>query len=283
MALIIKPHTSRYIFSATKRPTFFEYIIKNLIEGIHYRFVLSNFVGTNLSSRYRRSFLGFLWSLLNPLLTMLIMALVFSSLYKLPFQEFVFYLFSGLLPWNFIANTLNAGANSIISSEGYLKKVYLPAMIFPLTTLGVEMVNFVFSMVSMFLLMLLFGAKFTYSLLLLPFAFVPLLLFLFGLVLIFSVVTVYFRDFSHILGIILVATLYLTPIFYQLSFLSVELQQWLVYNPFYHFVNLFHLIIYEGQFPELFEWGLCLLLASISAVTGLWVLYKKENSLIYRL
>lgn len=270
-------------FDAEKKDGIFEFISRNVREIYIYRYALFNFVSTNLSTRYRRSTIGFFWSLLNPLFTMSIMAIVFSSLFKLPFSDFSIYLFSGLLPWNLITASLLGGAMSIINNESYLKKVYIPKLLFPLVTMGVELFNFLFSLLSLFILALLFGAVLGYSLLFLPFALILLLVFLFGLNMINSVVTVYFRDFSHILQIGLLGLFYLTPILYRVSFVSPILFSFIKFNPFYYFINLFHLIIKEATIPAFADWLPCIILALVSNIAGLIVFQKKENDLIYRL
>ncbi len=270
-------------YDASKSIGMIEFISRNIRELIVYRYALYNFVSTNLSSRYRRSTIGFLWSLLNPLFTMVIMAVVFSSLYKVPFSEFSLYLFSGLLPWNLVTSSLLGGSMSIILAEGYLKKVYLPKIVFPLVTLGVEITNFMFSLVSLFILALFFGAKLGWSLLLLPFALLLLSLFLLGMILLLSILTVFFRDLSHILQIGLLGLFYLTPILYPISFLSGRLLNFIKFNPFYYFINLFHLIVYEATLPSWFDWGVCLGLTVVSLILGVLVFQKKEQDVIYRL
>lgn len=270
-------------FDASKSSGLIEFISRNIRELIVYRYALYNFVSTNLSSRYRRSTIGFLWSLLNPLFTMVIMAIVFSSIYKMPFTEFSLYLFSGLLPWNLVTSSLVGGSMSIILAEGYLKKVYIPKIVFPLVTLGVEMTNFLFSLVSLFVLTFFFGAKLGWSLLLLPFALLLLSLFLLGLILLLSILTVFFRDMSHILGIGLLGLFYLTPVIYPISFLSGKLLILIKFNPFYYFITLFHLIIYEATPPGWFEWLVCIGLTAVSLILGVVVFQKKEQDVIYRL
>ena len=270
-------------FDASKSSGLIEFISRNIRELIVYRYALYNFVSTNLSSRYRRSTIGFLWSLLNPLFTMVIMAIVFSSIYKMPFTEFSLYLFSGLLQWNLVTSSLVVGSMSIILAEGYLKKVYIPKIVFPLVTLGVEMTNFLFSLVSLFVLTFFFGAKLGWSLLLLPFALLLLSLFLLGLILLLSILTVFFRDMSHILGIGLLGLFYLTPVIYPISFLSGKLLILIKFNPFYYFITLFHLIIYEATPPGWFEWLVCIGLTAVSLILGVVVFQKKEQDVIYRL
>lgn len=270
-------------FDASKKTGIFEFIALNIRELIIFRHALYNFISTQLSSRYRRSTIGFLWSLLNPLFTMLIMALVFSSLYKLPFKGFSLYLFSGLVAWNLTTASLMSGANSLINSEAFLKKIYIPKVLFPLVALGVEVINFLFSLISLFLLAFLLGSTFGLSLILLPVALLLLSIFLFGLVLMVSIFTVFFRDLVHILQIVLLGLFYLTPILYQKEMLTVQMQSILEYNPFYHFVNLFHMMIYQAISPTWADWQPCILLAVISLCLGLIVFHRKENDVIYRL
>jgi ABC-2 type transport system permease protein/lipopolysaccharide transport system permease protein len=270
-------------YDASKNAGIVEFLSLNIREIFIFRYSLYNFVSTNLSSRYRRSAIGFLWSLLNPLFTMIIMAVVFSTLYKLSFAQFSLYLFSGLLPWNLITSSLLGGSMAIISAEGYLKKVYIPKIIFPLVTLGVEITNFMFSLVSLFMLAFLFGAKLGWSMLLLPVALLLLSMFLFGLIMLLSILTVFFRDLAHILQIGLLGLFYLTPIIYPLSRISGGLLDVIKFNPFYYFINLFHLIIYEAAIPGLFDWLICLGLTVISMVLGVVVFQQKEKDVIYRL
>lgn len=270
-------------FDASQKSNLIEFLSRNFRELILFRYALYNFINTNLSSRYRRSVIGFFWSLLNPLLTMIIMAIVFSSLYKLPFTEFSLYLFSGLLPWNLITASLLSGSTSLITAELYLKKVYIPKILFPLVTLGVEIANFFFSLASLFILTFLLGSNFSWSLILLPAALLVLGVFLFGLILMISMTTVYFRDLSHILQIGLLGLFYFTPVLYKVSMLTEWLQNIVKYNPFYYFINLFHIIIYEAKFPSLAEWLPCVLLSLVSICLGIVIFQKKENDVIYRL
>jgi ABC-type polysaccharide/polyol phosphate export permease len=270
-------------YNAAKNDRLTGFLSHNIRSLFIYRYAFFNFVSTTLSSRYRRSAIGFFWSLLNPLFTMIIMAVVFSSLYKLPFAQFSLYLFSGLLPWNLITASLQGGSMSIIGAESFLKKVYIPKMLFPMVTIGVELVNFSFNLISLFILAIFFGAKLGWSLLLLPFALLLLVLFLLGIVLIASVLTVFFRDFSHILQVGLVGLFYLTPIMYPISLLSGKLLTVIKFNPFYYFIVLFHNIIYDSIMPASYVWLTCVGFAVLSMGIGVVIFYIKERDIIYRL
>ena len=173
---------------------------------------------------------------------MTIIALVFSTIYKLPFAEFGIYIFSGLLPWNLILNSVTNGSMSIILAEGYLKKVYVPKLIFPIAIVGVEAVNFLFSLASLFLLALFLGAKASWGLLFLPFALLLTTLFVLGIILAVSIITVYFRDLFHILQIAFVGLFYLVPIVYKKEFFGDNLQIILQLNPFFYFIQMFQQI-----------------------------------------
>jgi len=271
------------VFDARERKNFLGYLVKSIGDVIRYRFVLFNLVSTNLRSRYRRSTIGFLWSLLNPLFTMTILAIVFSSIYRLSFTEFGLYIMSGLLPWNLISNSLLHGSESLIRSEGYLKKVHVPKLIFPLSVLGVEIVNFLLSLVSLFFLASLLGARPSWALLLLPVALLLVSVFLLGIIMTISIFTVYFRDFSHILQVGLLGAFYLTPIIYPANRLSPRLLKLITLNPFYYFVDLFHEIIKSSAIPSSTTWMVCIALSLVSLVIGIVVFRARENDIIYRL
>ena len=273
------------IFDSQKRTSVLQFFFQNLREMYTYRFALVNFISSTLSARYRRSFLGFLWSLLNPLLTMLIMGIVFSTLLKQPFSDFSLYLFSGLLPWNLVSSSLIIGGSSIVSAEGYLKKIYSPKVMYPIAAVGVEVVNFGFSLCGLFIQAFLWGAKLSWALFLLPFALALLALFILGLVLTLSIAVVYFRDLTHIIQILMLGLFYLTPIMYPVGFLagSGRLLSIIKLNPFYYFIQLFHSIIFQHSVPDLSNWLICLLLGCLSFLVGVFVFAAKDNDVIYRL
>ena len=272
-------------FDPTEHRGLFKFVLRTGHDLVIYRYAIYNFISSNLRARYRRSAIGFLWSLLNPLFTMAIMAIVFSSIFQSSVTNFSIYLFSGLLPWALISNSMLGGSMSIVQWEGYLKKVYIPKLIFPLVTVGVEVVNFLLSLISLFFLALLLGAKITWALLLIPVALLLTALFLLGVVLVLSIATVYFRDLSHIIQIAITGLFYLTPIVYQIGLLSRSplLTTVVELSPFYYFVSLFHMIIYEARFPDASTWLICLSLTIASLLLGLVVFNLREKDVIYRL
>ncbi len=280
----MKKHETRLaIFDTTENQGTKNFLVRNFRDLFTYRFVLYNLISTNLRARYRRSTIGFLWTLINPLFTMTILAVVFSTIYKLPFADFGVYIFSGLLPWNLILNSILNGSMSLIAAEGYLKKVYVPKIIFPIATVGVEAANFLFSLVSLFLLAVFLGARASWGLLFLPLALMLTLLFILGIILVVAIITVYFRDLFHILQIVFVGLFYLVPIVYKKEFFGSNLLIVLQLNPFFYFIQLFQQSIYEAKIPDASLWLTCSILMIVSVTVGLLVFKLKEKDVIYRL
>ena len=182
----------------TKRERFIYEPIRDLQDIFQFRYALKFLVGTKLRVLYQRSFLGFLWVLLNPLLNLTVTALVFSVLMNRPIKTFTIYLFSGLIPWQFFRSTLKQGSRSIISNQGLIRKILVPKLIFPLADLGNNLVNMVFSMVAMFLLLQFIGASIHPQLVLLPIAMLFFMGFTFGITLILMVLMTYYRDIQPV-------------------------------------------------------------------------------------
>jgi len=278
-----EPFYSEY--DAAERSGLFSFLARNIRDLFTYRYATYNFVNSNLRARYRRSAMGFFWSLLNPLFTMLILSVVFSTIFKNSLANFSIYIFSGLLPWGMILNSMMNGAMALVWAEKYLKKIYIPRLIFPIVVVSVEVVNFLLSLISMFFLALFFGAKISWALVTLPIALLMTALFLLGLVLVVSMINVYFRDLSHIVQVVFAGLFYLTPIVYPLEFLSKDSLLYTVVrlNPFFYFVELFHAIIYRAEFPTAMAWLICFALTLLSLFIGLAIFSSKEKDVIYRL
>ncbi len=249
----------------------------------NYRACVPTLVINNLRRRYQRSFLGFLWSLLNPLAMMTIMTLVFSLFFRKDPRDFALYIFSGLLPWTFMSSTMVAGCGALVEAEGYLKKMPVPKLVFPLVIVGTESCNFALSLVALVLLGAIVGLKCHPTLLALPIAILPTLVFTFGMTVVLSVLTVYFRDVAHIVGVALGGIFYLTPILYPAASIPAHLQVWYQYNPFLHYLNLYRNLICNGSIPSLQEncvvWSLSIVATTIGVALYLW----RAPKIIYRL
>ena len=181
-----------------------------------FREVIKNFVSQDLKVRYRRSYLGFFWSLLNPLLQMLVLSTVFRLIFRM--ENFSLYLLAGLVPWSFFSAAVDGCTMSIVSSEGMLRRQYFPKLIFPLSAVIQHLITFA---LSLFVLLLILGWPLGFrpspALLILPLSFVCLLCVALGVGAVAAVVTVHFRDMQHLIAVFMSALFYLTPIIYPLT------------------------------------------------------------------
>lgn len=248
-----------------------------------YKLVLYQLTWQQLTVRYRKTALGFLWTLLNPLINMTVIAVVFSMVMRLPLKEFIVFYFSGAIAYNLFSNTISSGANTLISSEALLKKIYVPKQIFVLSNSLSLLIDGLISACSLLLILYFLGVNFGPTLILMPVAFFLLFLFCFGLSLMLSVLSVYFRDIPNILTHLLAIGFYLTPILYPLEKMPSNFQAIMRFNPLYYFVKLFRSIVYEQAIPSV---QLILLVISMSVITflvGLVFFQKTQANTIYRL
>jgi ABC-2 type transport system permease protein/lipopolysaccharide transport system permease protein len=245
--------------------------------------VVQNMVVQELRVRYQRSFLGFLWTMLNPILMLTVMALVFSQLFRIKEQNFAVYLFAGMVPWNFLSAAMNDSAFCIIQNEGLIRKIYLPKLVFPLAKLLVNVTTFLLSLVALFALMTPLGAQLTPSLLFLPVVIVLFAAFTLGLGLIVAVANTFFRDCGHLVSVFLQAWYFATPIVYKLEFIPAEVRWRFWLNPAYPFIRMFQVIIVNGQWPQSTTIFAAAGIAAATLGIGYAAFKSYENKLVFRL
>lgn len=204
-----------------------------------------------LHVRYKRSALGFLWALLNPLLMMIILTMVFSTLMRVAIHDYPIFLISTLLPWTFFSQSLSYSVESIVTNGDLLKKVYVAKSVFPIAAVVSNVINFLFSIVPLVLLLIVFRFPFHWTWLYLLVPFLSLLLFTLGCSFFFAMANVFFRDMAHILQVILSAWFYFCPIIYSLDFVPARYRFLFRLNPLVYPLNGFRLAIYYGLLPSL--------------------------------
>lgn len=263
--------------------SFISFAKRTLLELTNIKFALASFVVNNLRRRYRRSVLGFAWSLLNPIMTMCVMTAVFSMLFHQDPRSFGVYVFTGLLPWSFFNDSVLAGSGSITGAESFLKKVYIPKLFFPLVTVSTEGANFAFSFVALVLLSTVLGTQLSWSIFLVVPIFALLFLFSFSCALFFSIATVYFRDLAHILRVGLGALFYTVPIVYPTTVVPERFQYLYAFHPISRFAELFRISVCEGKTPGLDVWIAPIVATVLVFVIALYTLKKTERDIIFRL
>jgi ABC-type polysaccharide/polyol phosphate export permease len=178
--------------------------------------VVQNMVVQELRVRYQRSFLGFVWTLLNPILMMVILSWVFGHIMdRVP--NYSLFLFAGMVPWSFLSICLNECAFSIINNEGLIRKIYLPKLVFPLVRVLIALVTFVLSLAALFVLLFPLGARPSFALLFLPVAIALLGMFALGLGLIVATLNTFYRDCGHLIAVVLQAWYFATPILFPID------------------------------------------------------------------
>lgn len=258
-------------------------LTKTVEEIGQYRDVLTSLISQHLKIKYKRTVFGYLWSLLNPLLQLLVLGVVFSHVVRLGMKDYTLYLFSGLIAWNFFSGTLVQSAVSLVEAETYLKKVYLPKIIFPLSRLILMLIDFLFALAALSILGLFLGFHISWTVALVPIAMLSLAIFALGVGIILSVGAVYFRDVNYLLSVGLNLLYFATPILYPITSLPEKFQKYLVFNPLVVQVSLFQKLIYAGQVPEPVEWATAFGMSLFTLLLGWLTLEQFDDDLVFQM
>ncbi|MBS3821846.1 MAG: ABC transporter permease [Phycisphaerae bacterium] len=273
----------------------FACLCEDALQVYRFRMALANMVGTRLKVRYQRSFLGFLWTLLNPLLMLAVLSIVRSVWRGRSISEVIMYLFAGLLPWQFFSATISHNATAMVSNQQLIRKIYVPKLVFPTAGALVNAVNMVFAMAALFVLLQLVGAPVATQFVLLPIAIGLLLVFSLGLGLVLMVLTTFYRDMEHMISVVLRAGFFLSPILWEVGGRHgmrgrSEWFDWIIrLNPMTYMLELFHTIFYYHTTPHYPDWPsmehwLILICLTVGAALLGYAVYKKyEPKLIFRL
>ncbi|MDR1088140.1 MAG: ABC transporter permease [Coriobacteriales bacterium] len=243
-------------------------------------FVLTSLVSKDFKIKYRRSVLGVAWSVLNPLLMMIVMSAVFSFMFRFEIDKYPLYLILGMILFNFMTNSTNGGLMSIIDSAALLKKIRINKAIFPIEKVVFELLNFAISLVAVAAVMIFFEVAPSPNLLFLPLLLVYVVLFCAGLSLLVSALAVFFRDVVHLWSVFCLAWMYVTPIFYPVTMLPEWLQQAMDFNPMYQFITYFRMIALYGETPSLVQNLICLGMAVVTLGVGILVFRRMQSRFI---
>lgn len=271
--------------------------LKNLIAS---REVLFNLTLREIRGQYKRTIFGQLWSLANPLASMLIYTFIFSVLLKLPVQEgnpsglknYALWLLVGLLPWMFFARVLSMSTNVLVLNAPLVQKVYFPRAILPLSLVGVVGFSWLFEMGVLAVALLIIGAQLWIWIPLIIVTMALLGVFAAGISLIFSITNVYFRDVEHGVTLLTQIWLYLTPVIYPISLVQTQSEKMggllgtpvtllgiYELNPMVSFVSAFRSLMFDNAMPDITVWAACVFWAVLSSMIGLWLFSRSEKKL----
>jgi ABC-2 type transport system permease protein len=228
--------------------------IEELVSLWKYRDLIYQLVRRDIVARYKRSVLGVAWTMLNPLGTMLIMVVVFSRVFR-GTENYAAYVLTGIICWTMFSQSTSMAMNSMVWGSQLIKQIYVPRSSFVVSTIMASMVNFVLSLLPLFLIFAITGVQLKPSALLLPVYMLLLFSFSLGVALLISTLAVFFPDIADLYPVILTAWMYLTPIIMPLEFYREILDGILLYiNPFYYIVNLFRILMLDGFVPHIQTW-----------------------------
>lgn len=262
--------------------------IQRIRELWQFREVIKNLVAQELKVKYRRSILGFFWSLLNPLLQLVVISLVFSLIFRM--QNFSLYVLSGVVPWSFFASSIDGCSMSLVSSEAMLRRQYFPKAVFPISFVLQNLVTFAMSLIVLLTILgPIANLRLTPALLFLPVSFACIVAVTLGLGALAALVTAHFRDMRHLISVLLSAWFYLTPIIYPLEtpdeqgMIPHEYRWYFKLNPMFAVIELFHRPIYHGVLPTNAELLTAGAVSIVFLVGGLLVFWRSEDRLIFAL
>jgi ABC-type polysaccharide/polyol phosphate export permease len=250
--------------------------IADLVELASYGQVLTELVKRDIKLRYKRSVLGLIWTMLNPLLVMGVTTLIFSDVFKSSIDHFPIYLLSAWLAWNLFLQGTNVGCTSIVGVGALMRRIYVPPALFPLASVGSAVVNLLFSLIPLAALMLLTGGTLSWALLFLPVAIVLAAIFTYGVALLLATVTVFFQDTVHLYQAVVMLLMYMTPLFYPIEIVPDEFLFIVTANPIFHFVTLFRDPIYAGTLPAPEHIWIALAYA-VGALTLAWWYHERSR------
>ena len=264
-------------------------MFKNIINNIkRYSFLTKQLVSRDFKIKYKRSVLGILWSILYPLLTMAVMAVVFSQMFKFKVDgvNYLVYLLTGLVMFNFFSEASNGAMSSVIANFSLINKVYIPKYIFPISKVFFVAINFFLTLIPLLIMILFTGEGDTKTFiniyyLFLPYVYICLIMFTLGMGFILSTISIFFRDIFYIYGIIITLWTYLTPIFYDIQMLDQNVRYFMNFNPMYNFIDFSRQIIVYNRMPSISSFIICGLFAVIFFVIGAIIFKKNQDKFIY--
>lgn len=243
-------------------------------------FVISMLVTKDFKLKYRRSVLGMFWSVLNPLLMMIVLTAVFSTMFRFEIEYYPVYLILGNTLFNMGMDTMGNSMRSIIDAAPLLRKVKVDPIIFPIEKVLFELISFAVSLIAVAAVMLFMQVPLTFNIVLLPLLLVYTGAFSLGIGLILAALAVFFRDVLHFWSVLRMLWMYATPLFYPADILPSWMMTLEAYNPMYQFVTYFRQIALWGQTPGLAENGICLLMAVVTLGVGVLVFRRAQKKFI---
>lgn len=252
-------------------------MLKRIKELYFYRQFLKTSVKKEFRGKYKKSFFGVLWSFINPLLQLLIYALVFPFILRIQEDNYIMFLFSALIPWNFFATTISQSTSIIVGNGGILKKVYFPREILPISIVISGAINFLVSCIIIFAALLISGIGITANVLWLPVILLVQCIITLAFCFVLSALTVFIRDLEYFINVLLQLWMYMTPVLYKIEMIPEKLAKLFYLNPMVEIINAYRAIFYYKTMPNLKALGILAVLGIVIMFIGYWIFKKLEK------
>lgn len=247
------------------------------------RFVIRELAAREIKRKYSRSKLGILWSVLNPLLSMAVLSLIFSTMFRKSIEHYPVYYLTGFVLWNFFTTATTTAMTALADNQSLILQVKLPRSVFPLSRVYTAFVNFLYSMAAYGAILMVFRIRLSEAAL----GFLVIVGFVFffslGISYILTVLYVFFGDVRHLYGVILTLWMYVSALFYPVDLLPVTMQAAIEWNPIYNFIAGARMCVMYGELPPLSLWVKMLLWAAVSYGLGAWVFCRSQGKIVQRL
>lgn len=243
--------------------------MNTLKEIYEYRQMIFSLVRRELRGRYKGSVLGFLWTFINPLMQLIVYTMVFSVILKSDIEKYYLFLFVALIPWNFFSTSLTGGARAVLSQQGMVTKIYFPREVLPIAYVTAQFVNMLYCFMVVFAVVVVSGIAINFvALFTLPLIMLIEYLMALGFAMLSSAITVYFRDLEHILGVISMAWIHLTPVMYSLDIVPDSIRGIFMLNPMTSVIVSYRDVLYYSRFPQMKKMLYAAVFAVVIVVVG---------------
>jgi len=256
-------------------------MIKNQLRTfIDYRFLLLEFIKRDIKVKYKNSFLGIIWSILEPLLNMIVLTFIFSSMFENSIPNFPIYVLSGRLLYGFFSQSVTSCIKSITGKSSLIKKIYVPKYIYPLSSVISNFIIFLLSLTPLFIIMITSGLGPQKMNLLIIYPLGSLFFISFGLGLLLASINVFFRDLEHLFGIVLLIIMYMSAIFYSIDIIDPDYMYVMYLNPIFPPIVAFRDCILYSEISSITSWVLCLVYPILYILVGVFTFYNLQDKFI---
>jgi ABC-type polysaccharide/polyol phosphate export permease len=271
---------STEVYDSARRP---HPLVEELRALVQYKDLVLQSISRAIKTRYKRSALGVLWTMLNPLLMMIVLTVVFSNIFRFSVENYPVYILSGIVIWNFFSSSTSGAMSEMLWSGQLLSRIYVPKSLFAVSSVGTGLVNLLLSLIPLALIALVIGVKISPAVLVIPFSIVIITIFALGIGLILSTISVFFADMLPIYEVLLMIWFYATPVIYPTEIIPDNFRWLVMLNPMVYMVQIFRQPILQGTVPEPIVWLITIVSALIAIIIGSLVFTSKSNEYAYRL